>query len=96
MVGLTLANIAVKLFRSHAIGWPRGVIAAVDIAIFVAYAVTAVWLSERHGYAPLVRLAARQHGYDVCLKCGYWLRGLGETIERCPECGTIREPNPGG
>ncbi|MCH8824643.1 MAG: hypothetical protein IH984_14180 [Planctomycetes bacterium] len=32
----------------------------------------------------------RLEGYDVCLGCGYWLRGLDETIRACPECGTDR------
>ena len=32
----------------------------------------------------------RLEGFDVCLGCGYWLRGLDETIKTCPECGTER------
>ena len=36
----------------------------------------------------------RLEGFDVCLKCGYWLRGLGDEIMNCPECGTKREPMP--
>ena len=36
----------------------------------------------------------RLEGFDVCLKCGYWLRGLGDEISNCPECGTKREPMP--
>jgi hypothetical protein len=26
----------------------------------------------------------------MCLECGYWLRGLTDDIEHCPECGTPR------
>ncbi len=37
----------------------------------------------------------RLEGFDICLKCGYWLRGLGDEITNCPECGTKREPVPG-
>ena len=33
---------------------------------------------------------ARELGYDVCRRCGYWLRGLSDTVERCPECGHER------
>ena len=33
-------------------------------------------------------------GFDVCLGCGYWLRGLDETSKACPECGNMREPMP--
>ena len=35
--------------------------------------------------------ALREMGYDVCLKCGYWLRSLGDEVKRCPECGWRRE-----
>jgi hypothetical protein len=44
-------------------------------------------LSRRHTYRALVRV-----GYDVCLNCGYWLRGLGEDVKHCPECGARRTP----
>lgn len=36
----------------------------------------------------------RLEGFDVCLSCGYWLRGLDETIKSCPECGAKREAMP--
>lgn len=36
----------------------------------------------------------RQSGYDICLQCGYWLKGLNEATTSCPECGTTREPLP--
>lgn len=42
----------------------------------------------RHVYAPHVRRAVREFGYNLCLSCGYWLRGLTADIKRCPECGT--------
>ena len=35
--------------------------------------------------------ALREMGYDVCLNCGYWLRGLGDEVNQCPECGWGRE-----
>ena len=47
---------------------------------------------QRLRFGPCVYRATRQHGHDVCAKCGYWLRGLGAGITRCPECGTEREP----
>ena len=49
---------------------------------------------ERHCYGPLVRRVMREHGHDICLKCGYWLRGLAGDIKRCPECGADREAMP--
>jgi hypothetical protein len=46
---------------------------------------------HRARFAPCVYLAARRRGHDLCGHCGYWLRGLGEDISRCPECGAQRE-----
>ncbi len=36
----------------------------------------------------------RLEGFDVCLKCGYWLRALDDDVKQCPECGAKREPMP--
>ena len=36
----------------------------------------------------------RVSGFEVCLQCGYWLRGLGDDVKRCPECGAAREAMP--
>ncbi len=38
-----------------------------------------------------MRLAMRELGYKLCTNCGYWLKGLGEEIKHCPECGWRRE-----
>ena len=38
-------------------------------------------------YAPRIRRKLRQQGYDICVECGYWLRGLAADSEKCPECG---------
>jgi len=58
-------------------------------ALFLAYAYLLASL-----YVGPTRHALREAGYDVCLRCGYWLRGLPDDIKRCPECGTAREPMP--
>ena len=42
-------------------------------------------------YIKPVRRAMRDHGYDLCIGCGYELRGLGDEITKCPECGATRE-----
>lgn len=56
--------------------------------------VTVSWilmaLLGRLSWKPRVNAALRELGYDVCRRCGYWLRGLSETVERCPECGHER------
>lgn len=35
-------------------------------------------------------------GCEVCLRCGYVLRGLGPVVIQCPECGAIRHRRPSG
>jgi len=40
------------------------------------------------------RHAVRDIGRDVCVRCGYWLRGLADDVPACPECGMKRESMP--
>lgn len=49
------------------------------------------WIIRQVSVAPLGRRLIRERGIDVCLRCGYWLRGLGEDVTKCPECGWRRE-----
>ena len=56
----------------------------------VAQMVTTLWVL-RNIYGPHLRRAMRDVGWEVCIKCGYSLRGL-EDVKRCPECGAKREP----
>jgi len=49
------------------------------------------WAMDRI-YKRHVRRSLARAGYEVCLHCGYWLRGLDASIARCPECGSQREP----
>ena len=57
--------------------------------------ITASWillaLVGRFNWKPRVYIALRQLGYDVCRRCGYWLRGLSDAKDRCPECGQPRQ-----
>ena len=57
--------------------------------------ITASWillaLVGRFNWKPRVYIALRQLGYDVCRRCGYWLRGLSDAEDRCPECGHARQ-----
>lgn len=46
---------------------------------------------RRVSVAPLGRRLLRERGIDVCIRCGYWLRGLGKDVTECPECGWRRE-----
>ena len=36
--------------------------------------------------------AMRRHGFELCTECGYWLKGLPDGTERCPECGAAFSP----
>jgi hypothetical protein len=46
-----------------------------------------------------IRMKLRSLGYEICVECGYWMRGLGDR-SRCPECGAAvpqhqtSSPNP--
>lgn len=42
-------------------------------------------------YVSFVRRALPHIGHEVCLECGYLLRGLGDEITKCPECGAERD-----
>ncbi len=68
--------------------------AAGPFLLFVLCFVIGGMILQRCRFAPCVYRALRQRGHDVCLKCGYWLRGLNENISRCPECGRQRETIP--
>jgi hypothetical protein len=48
----------------------------------------------RHSRAKAFYAAVRDHGYDICSECGYWLRDLTDEVSQCPECGTPRCPRP--
>ncbi|MHC5108320.1 MAG: hypothetical protein ACYTHJ_00405 [Planctomycetota bacterium] len=65
--------------------------AGAPIALFVFCFILGGAALQRLRFAPCVFRATRQHGYDVCIKCGYWLKGLDASIKRCPECGIARE-----
>ena len=64
--------------------------AGAPLALGVACFVVGGAILQRYRFAPCVYQAMRQHGHDVCTTCGYWLRGLEDGIENCPECGAGR------
>jgi len=68
--------------------------AAAPVVLFVICFVVGGAVLQRYRFAPCVYRATRRHGYDVCLECGYWLRGLIDDVKRCPECGTPQEALP--
>lgn len=62
--------------------------------LYVSYLFALVTCMRRWRYAPCVYAELRGHGYEVCTRCGYWLRDLDAGVTRCPECGREREPMP--
>lgn len=68
--------------------------AGAPVALFVFCFVVGGAIMQRSRFAPCVYRATRQRGYDICADCGYWLRGLNDEINRCPECGKAREAVP--
>lgn len=42
-------------------------------------------------HQPFMRRATCEAGHEVCIDCGYLLRCLPDDVERCPECGAVRE-----
>ena len=76
-------------------GWMHRLFrAGAPVALFVICFVVGGAILQRSRFAPCVYRATRQRGYDICAKCGYWLRGLSDDIKRCPECGMAREAVP--
>ncbi len=67
---------------------PWSIFPTLFVQVTVSWILTA--LLGRLSWKPRVNAALRELGYDVCRRCGYWLRGLSETVERCPECGHDR------
>jgi hypothetical protein len=68
--------------------------AASPFVLFVICFVVGGAILQRFRFAPCVYRATRQHGYGVCVRCGYWLKGLNDQTQRCPECGEKREAVP--
>lgn len=74
-------------------GWLSGTAPTVGFGVIP---VLGGLIFRRIGFAPCVYRATRMAGMDVCLRCGYWLRGLAESEIHCPECGAIRHAMPRG
>ncbi len=63
-------------------------------SLFVGPAVI-LWIAYDRVYGrPLLRIL-RLEGYEVCVRCGYWMVDLRDEIQECPACRSRREPMPG-
>lgn len=65
-----------------------------DIPVVVASQLILSWITLSFVHyvlrRPYVLHVLRERGYELCAGCGYWLRGLGPAVDRCPECGVPR------
>jgi hypothetical protein len=94
--GLLLGSLIVYLlFAMNLTGVPGvlGLIVA-GVVLCASVGVSGTILQHRPWYVRSLRLGVRKRGYEVCLKCGYWLRELPEDEDRCPECGAKRRSMP--
>jgi len=60
--------------------------------VYLALLLTLFAILQRYRFAPCIYAELRSMHFDVCPRCGYWLKGLDNTITKCPECGAIRFP----
>lgn len=60
----------------------------------LTYGLSITIVLKRFRYAPCIYAELRARGYDVCPKCGYWLRDLDQSITKCPECAHLRDAIP--
>jgi len=68
--------------------WWHWVIAGLLIVI-VLYAT--LLLLQRWRFAPLARRVVREQGFNICLKCGRWLKDSPRDATTCPRCGAPME-----
>ena len=73
-------------------------LAILFFTIYPGLTVFVWWILHRYSILPvarrLLRERLRERGIEVCIRCGYWLRGLGKDVTKCPECGWRREVVP--
>lgn len=62
------------------------------LAVMMVAAVLAVQYWTRTTVRRRLRRTLRDLGYEICVNCGYDMRGLPEN--RCPECGEAGDPSP--
>ncbi len=71
-------------------GYHRWYFSVAALVIYVGMLFGLFYLVQRFRYAPCVYAELREMQFNVCPRCGYWLRGLDETVTQCPECGSER------
>ncbi len=70
---------------------PRWLISSgIPLLIAVACIFVIIWVMRR-AIIRHIRRELNTRGLPTCIRCGYQLRGLPETVRRCPECGATRQ-----
>lgn len=64
---------------------------AILLAIYTGLWVIVFSILLRVSVAPVARRLLRERGFDLCIRCGYWLCGLNDDVIKCPECGRRRD-----
>jgi len=64
--------------------WWEWVIAG---TVFVIALYGALLVLQRWRFAPLAREVVREQGFNVCRRCGRWLRDEPPEMSACPHCG---------
>jgi hypothetical protein len=73
------------------VGWAGPVSITIGTAAIVLISWPwGAWM-YRSLYVRPIRRAMRDVGYDLCIECGYELRGLDGNVKRCPECSAERD-----
>ena len=84
---VSLVVVLPLVFWTPSTGW--SIVPKIILQLTVTWILVA--LVGRFAWKPRVHIALRKLGYDVCRRCGYWLRGLKDAEDRCPECGHARQ-----
>jgi len=101
LIGVALILVVVAALLNYSYGlfwWLPSPVMTLMVAVFIVTAVfnpMGVFAPALHWtYGRSLRRVVREHGCEVCIKCGFSLRGLAAEVRTCPECGADRRPMP--
>ena len=71
-------------------GYHRWYFTVVAFGVYLGLLASLFLILRRYRFAPCVYAELRGRHFDVCMRCGYWLKGLDDDVAQCPECGATR------
>jgi hypothetical protein len=89
--GPILALFGLGILLVDTIGYPKTTMAITTLMMCIWCCWAVALLPKRSSNSRIFRRELRLRGYDVCVSCGYWLRGVGVKTHRCPECGATMD-----